>query len=239
MADLIDKAEALLPCPFCGGEARYQADHTTERRDSVWCGACDYGMFDPEEQRSVVAAWNRRAALPARGVGEQAAFVRGMEAALDMIRSMRASEGVVIGRDLICTALEVAVTKNRAALAPTNAAHVNETPKSEHDGADVLTAAQARPCAEHPNCPPNQTCDHCAGMPSDAAQAREVEVYYKLRWIAGARPPVHPEPMNGSQTFSTEEKARAFFRSLASDAKFVSLERIEVTSTALLSEART
>lgn len=31
-----------------------------------------------------------------------------------------------------------------AALAPTDAAHVNETPKSEHDGADVLTAAQAR-----------------------------------------------------------------------------------------------
>lgn len=72
--------------------------------------------------------------------------------------------------------------------------------------------------------------------PTDAAQAREVEVYYKLRWIAGARPPVHPEPMNGSQTFSTEEKARAFFRSLASDAKFVSLERIEVTSIALIGD---
>lgn len=65
---LIDKAEALAPCPFCGGEARYQADHTTECRDSVWCGACDFGMFDPDEQGSVVAAWNRRAALPARGV---------------------------------------------------------------------------------------------------------------------------------------------------------------------------
>lgn len=60
---LIDKAEALLPCPFCGGEARYQADHTTECRDSVWCGTCDYGMFDPDEQGSVIAAWNRRAAL--------------------------------------------------------------------------------------------------------------------------------------------------------------------------------
>lgn len=34
-----------------------------------------------------------------------------------------------------------------AALAPTDAAHVNETPKSEHDGADVLTAAQAREAA--------------------------------------------------------------------------------------------
>lgn len=32
-------------------------------------------------------------------------------------------------------------------LAPTDAAHVNETPKSEHDGADVLTAAQAREAA--------------------------------------------------------------------------------------------
>lgn len=69
----------LLPCPFCGGEARYQADHTTECRDSVWCGACDYGMFDPDDQGSVVTAWNRRAAIPARVVGvkpDDAAAIR-------------------------------------------------------------------------------------------------------------------------------------------------------------------
>ncbi|NGQ91496.1 hypothetical protein G5V65_11365 [Rhodobacter sp. HX-7-19] len=44
------------------------------------------------------------------------------------------------------------------ALAPTYAAHVNETPKSEHDGADVLTAAQARS-----RCPYGATGDDCCG----------------------------------------------------------------------------
>jgi hypothetical protein len=93
--------------------------------------------FD-DQSDYIRARWTKFAraaitALPARGVGEQAAYVRGMEAALDMIRSMKASEGVVIGRDLICTALEMAVTKNRAALEPatTDAARVREAAMQE------------------------------------------------------------------------------------------------------------
>lgn len=56
-------APELKPCPFCGGEARYQIDHTTEERNSVWCGKCDFGMFDPDDTGSVVTAWNTRADL--------------------------------------------------------------------------------------------------------------------------------------------------------------------------------
>lgn len=59
------KPPELKPCPFCGGEARYQKDHTTECRDSIWCRNCDFGMFDPDDEGSVVAAWNRRALVPA------------------------------------------------------------------------------------------------------------------------------------------------------------------------------
>lgn len=35
------------------------------------------------------------------------------------------------------------------AITPARAAHVNETPKSEHDAGNVLTAAQAREAALH------------------------------------------------------------------------------------------
>lgn len=57
--------EALKPCPFCGGEAAYRADHTTEHVDSISCRRCDFYMSDPGiVQGSVRAAWNRRAPLP-------------------------------------------------------------------------------------------------------------------------------------------------------------------------------
>lgn len=180
---LIDKAEALLPCPFCGGEARYQANHTTECRDSVWCWACDFGMFDPDEQGSVVAAWNRRA-LPARGVGvrvrklvwEPSAINKPWHSARcpwgwyyaqwdDEIGAWFASlemgevEHPIILQPSDVTTLEAAKAAAEAdyearilaalslAPAPTDAAHVNETPKSEHDAGNVLTAAQAREAA--------------------------------------------------------------------------------------------
>ncbi len=55
----------IKACPFCGGEATYQPDHTTECRDSIWCIRCDFGMSDPDEQGSVITAWNRRALAPA------------------------------------------------------------------------------------------------------------------------------------------------------------------------------
>ncbi|MBO1023291.1 hypothetical protein IPU75_01020 [Ochrobactrum sp. SD129] len=48
-------------------------------------------------------------------------------------------------------------------------------------------------------------------------------VAYRLEWIAGARPPVHPNPMSGSQSFHSFDNAIAFMRRQATDAQFVSL----------------
>ena len=53
---------------------------------------------------------------------------------------------------------------------------------------------------------------------------------YHLEWIAGARPPVHPNPMTGRQSFGTFAEAIAFMQRQAPDAKFVLLEE-STTST--------
>ena len=69
---LIDKAEALAPCPFCGGGVSVT---TTERVGGIVCDApsecIGSGLlivFDLEDMETALAAWNRRA-IPARGVG--------------------------------------------------------------------------------------------------------------------------------------------------------------------------
>ena len=75
----IDKTEALAPCPFCGGEAKLKLGR------GAWgvlctCGGKAFihtydggfvstGKTTDEAKASAIAAWNRRAALPARGVG--------------------------------------------------------------------------------------------------------------------------------------------------------------------------
>ena len=54
---LIDKAEALLPCPFCGNKP------STLRQNGIVQATCDdfdcpaFDVFAP------IAAWNRRAAI--------------------------------------------------------------------------------------------------------------------------------------------------------------------------------
>lgn len=66
---LIDKAEALAPCPFCGGEAETTLGPIPGKW-GVWCKECDVWRDDREAtEADAIAAWNRRAALPARGVG--------------------------------------------------------------------------------------------------------------------------------------------------------------------------
>lgn len=67
---LIDKAETLDPCPFCGGESDVMTPEDDQmRKAAVMCMGCY--VLGPERETSAeaIAAWNRRAALPARGVG--------------------------------------------------------------------------------------------------------------------------------------------------------------------------
>ena len=67
--------------------------------------------------------------------------------------------------------------------------------------------------------------------PAGPQGARETSERYKLVWIAGARPPAHPDPMRGRQTFDSFDAAAAFFADLASDAQFVSLSKITTDTT--------
>ena len=53
--------------------------------------------------------------------------------------------------------------------------------------------------------------------------AGPLERMFSLRWTGAPRPPVHPQPMNGSQGFPTFVKALAFMQRQPIDAEFVSL----------------
>ena len=57
----------------------------------------------------------------------------------------------------------------------------------------------------------------------------ETTTRFHIEWIAGARPPVHPNPMTGRTTFESFERAVQHMRSQADDAQFVSLEERRTT----------
>lgn len=57
----------------------------------------------------------------------------------------------------------------------------------------------------------------------------ETTTRFHIEWIAGARPPVHPNPMTGRTTFESFELAVQHMKSQADDAQFVSLEERRTT----------
>ncbi|WP_313256392.1 Lar family restriction alleviation protein [Stenotrophomonas acidaminiphila] len=68
MADLMQQARELLPCPFCGEAAK----HTVwgdAGFNKVECTYCDVGMDYFYHQDDAFEAWNRRAALRAAPEG--------------------------------------------------------------------------------------------------------------------------------------------------------------------------
>lgn len=51
---------ALLPCPFCGGEATCDIRAKDDDFFGIWCEPCGV-QFDPGGRAAITAAWNRRA----------------------------------------------------------------------------------------------------------------------------------------------------------------------------------
>ena len=49
--------DTLLPCPFCGGEARYGMTFAGEE---VYCSECSAAMPRKTTEAEAVAAWNTR-----------------------------------------------------------------------------------------------------------------------------------------------------------------------------------
>ncbi len=78
MADLMQQARELLPCPFCGGEAtlRMIGNVHSTRKCVVKCSGCRYERTDAVLRygdewllKTAIAAWNRRSAMRAAPEG--------------------------------------------------------------------------------------------------------------------------------------------------------------------------
>lgn len=75
-------SEGLLPCPFCGNEARtatYETEslwsHDQVTYTKVFCDECDVSFAtEPGYELEAPAAWNRRAAPPPAPTGEAVAW---------------------------------------------------------------------------------------------------------------------------------------------------------------------
>ena len=59
--------------------------------------------------------------------------------------------------------------------------------------------------------------------PSTPDGGREAETLFSLAWIGAPRPPMHPNSMNGAQSFRSIDEAVTFMLKQPSDAQFVSL----------------
>jgi hypothetical protein len=77
-----------------------------------------------------------------------------------------------------------------------------------------------------------------AAQPAPRGEDGAREFHFVLEWIAAPRPPVHPEPSIGRQSFETFDKAARFMAKQASDAKFVSLIEVITRKVDLSSDLR-
>ncbi|WP_313666169.1 hypothetical protein [Shinella sp.] len=72
----------------------------------------------------------------------------------------------------------------------------------------------------------------------EGEDSAEVERRFHVEWLAGARPPVHPEPMVGRTTFRTFDEAISHMGNQAEDEAFISLEERITTTVDRSSDAR-
>lgn len=148
---LIDKAEALDPCPFCGWAEVFTSIYGRHAKKwGILCNGCDAWLAGYDSETAARAAWNRRAALPARGVGVKA---------LDDLERFSAREIAEFAEKYEAEDAERWLDYQHvyAALAPTDAAH------------------ESIRCAE---CDCANGGDECTWIKTttDAAQAREAHL---------------------------------------------------------------
>lgn len=171
---LIDKAEALLPCPFCGDQPQFW----NAREDVLLCPCLAGPEVHGTSRENAVEIWNRRV-IPARGVGVKPETVK------DAVMGWVWAEDSDVSKRLGPKHTDALIARILAALAPTDytlaphlqkivdgaktapqwdmqadrlaptdapdpAPHVNETQNSEHDAGNMLTAALAAYRGEKP-----------------------------------------------------------------------------------------
>lgn len=186
---LIDKAEALMPCPFCGGEATFSEGKTGDGKPWHYVECSDCGSMGPSVSyadhniavKSALAdAWNRRA-LPARGVGVKP------EAAETLAKEMQAIVAADRwkGRDL-------------SAAPPEKWSHLR--PETQQFWIDTATRILA---ALEP-----------ALAPTDAAQAREAaaEAMAALSWAKANLQALSCRAGNEGADFPVVDRALASLR---------------------------
>lgn len=59
----LDAQDAVKPCPFCGGEAKFKGKHFLEEPSRYWieCRECHASMESVDDMEKTIAAWNKRA----------------------------------------------------------------------------------------------------------------------------------------------------------------------------------
>lgn len=147
------------------------------------------------------------------------------------------SEDDWLTRDECQTAVETArEARILAELEPQHAA-LALVAAAYRDAADVVKSVRAMLCADEiraktpADAQAALTAIERAAYERGKAEAQvQGDTFYILEWMAGAKPPVHPNPMRGRQSFRTPKEAIAFFKRQASDAQFLSLtKRVFIT----------
>lgn len=232
---------ALARCPFDGATAHHgpssvQHDQHGEpyQRYRVWC---PHGCASIERMNKAQAieAWNRRP-----DIGPAPVDVPDIKLAIaDYLETRDEAMGFISDDD------------ERAQ----SATDIHDAVQRIHEKVALPDGAEPVPVAWRfrlPTCAP--TCWHYeAHCPSTAVDAiplfasptgmgvTEVDhVQFRLKWRAGARPPVHPEPMVGSHTFRSIDECARFMAKQAPDAELISLTEIRSKSvdvTAVLTAA--
>lgn len=205
----------LSNCPFCGSD-RIAVHNIRDGQQAVCkdCGAMGkpafYGPEGPEGTRDKAAeAWNIRSAVP---VAALEAKVEASEKARDeaITHRLKANHDWRVAYEALELKLSSAEAMKNIAYAA--GYYQAECGLPEHDDAkEALKDWRENKILE-------------AALAGDAGvPAFKKSSSFALEWLSGARPPVHPEPMVGRQTFETFKEAIGFMARRAMDSQLTGL----------------